>query len=56
MEEMWHNINNMKVETGVIHYDYECTCEVVCKNPNMEKVTGHCGVTSIVYKSVTSIW
>lgn len=38
MEEMQHNLNSMKVEIGVIHYDCECTFEVICKNPSMERV------------------
>jgi hypothetical protein len=46
----------MRAKSGVIHYNYECTCEDVCKNPSMERVNERCGVASIVYKGVTSIW
>jgi len=45
----------MKAKLGIIHYACECTCEVVCKNPSMERVNGRYGVASIVYKGVTSI-
>jgi hypothetical protein len=45
----------MREKIGIIHYDCECTCEAICKNPSMERVNGRCGVTSIVYKGVTSI-